>query len=155
MKRIRIKLSKKEEKQLKELILGNRDRKVHQRFLCIRLLNEGKTNSAVAELLGVSLETIKNWLVIYDGNGLDGLVGMYENMRKSSLNTYSEKIQSYLNDNIITTIWEVVDYVNNELSVPVKYHAVRNFIKKNLILSRRNQCRYRLKRQKERYNKIS
>jgi transposase len=95
MKRIRIKLSQKEEKQLRELLLNHRDRKVYQRFLCIRLLNEGKTNSAVAELLDVSLETIKNWLVIYEKSGLEGLASIYEGMRKSSLNPHSEQIQAY------------------------------------------------------------
>ena len=154
MKRIKINLSELEEKQLGELLLKNRDSKVYKRLLCIRLLNEGKKNKEVAEILDVTLETIKNWLVIYKRGGFVELTSMYEEMRESSLNAYKDEILEFLTKNTVCTIWQVVDYVNNELGLMLKYHAVRNFLKKNFILFVRNQNRYRLRRSTEKCNSV-
>ena len=154
MKRIKINLSELEEKQLGELLLKNRDSKVYKRLLCIRLLNEGKKNKEVAEILDVTLETIKNWLVIYKRGGFVELTSMYEEMRESSLNAYKDEILEFLTKNTVCTIWQVVDYVNNELGLMLKYHAVRNFLKKNSILFVRNQNRYRLRKPTEKCSSV-
>ena len=148
MGRIKVKLSENEVLQLEELLKEQRDRLVYRRLLCIKLLNSGKTNTAVSETLDVSLETIKNWLVIYRDGGFEDLVVLYDYEKASSMDCYSREILDFVTKNTISTIWEVVDYVNNELCVPIRYHAVRNFLKKNLISLSRSQNKYHLKGQR-------
>ena len=147
MKRIKIKLEENEVLQLEALLLKHRDRKVYRRLMCIRLLNNGKRKTYVSEALGVTLETIKNWLTIYCEDGLEGLTVLYKEVRRSSMEKHILSINSFVNERTISSIWEVVDYVNNDLGLPVKYHAVRNFLKKNLISLTSSQCKYHLKRQ--------
>src|SRR5947209_19786790 len=53
------------------------DRRIYQRLTAVLAVAAGKTREEVAELLGVSLTQLGEWLRIYRNQGLDALCALH------------------------------------------------------------------------------
>ncbi len=53
------------------------DRRIYQRLTAVLAIAAGKTREEVAELLGVSLTQLGDWLRIYRNKGLDDLCALH------------------------------------------------------------------------------
>ena len=154
--RIRIKLSKEEVEQLDGLLQRERDHKIVRRLMCIRLLNSGMKKTKVKDVLGVTFQTIRDWLVVYRDGGLQALACLhYEGRRQSRLLPYKEEIRRYLEENIVTDGKQVTRFINNVLGVKICYEQTLRFIKKNSFSLARNHREFRLRKRRKQFRKNS
>ena len=56
---------------------GTLDRRIYQRLTAVLAVAAGKTREEVAELLGVSLSQLGEWLRVYRNEGLDALCALH------------------------------------------------------------------------------
>lgn len=82
MREKQFKLSRKERDELERRYKQERDKRVAERIQCIILLHDGKNAKQVAEILMVSVKTIKRWVKIFVKYGIEELCKLnYENTR--------------------------------------------------------------------------
>jgi transposase len=60
-------------KKIEKLRRKEKDVRVHNRLSALLWLGQGRTPDEVAELLGVCPRTVRNWLELYQGGGLEAL----------------------------------------------------------------------------------
>jgi len=63
-------------KKIEKLRRNERDVRIHNRLSALLWLAEGYSVQEVASLLGVCPRTVKNWLDLYQGGGLDVLCSL-------------------------------------------------------------------------------
>jgi transposase len=68
-----IELTTEQRKEIERRRKGTLDRRVYQRLTVVLAVAAGKTREDVAEVLGVSLSQLGEWLRVYRQDGLDGL----------------------------------------------------------------------------------
>ncbi len=155
MKHIKIKLSFEEREEVEKIIKEERDIKIARRFLCLRSLDNGINKTQTAEFLDVSMETIHNWLLIFQEGGFDALRQLnYEGRRPSALEPHKEELEEYIKTNIVIGYNQVADFVNKTFDVGLTYYGIRDFVKKNSIQLSKNQKNFRLNQQRKK-NKTS
>lgn len=60
-------------KKIDKLRRKEKDVRIHNRFSALLWLDQGRTLEEVAELLGVCPRTVRNWLELYQHEGLEAL----------------------------------------------------------------------------------
>src|SRR6516225_1129559 len=68
-----IELNAKQRKEIERRRKESLDRRVYQRLTAVLAVASGKTREEVAELLGVSLSQLGEWLRVFRNEGLDAL----------------------------------------------------------------------------------
>jgi transposase len=68
-----IELTTEQRKEIERRRKGTLDRRIYQRLTAVLAVAAGKTREDVAEVLGVSLSQLGEWLRVYRQDGLDGL----------------------------------------------------------------------------------
>jgi transposase len=69
--------------------------KLLRRYQCLFMLYENYPKKEIAGLLGVNIDTITDWIKLYNKEGLRGLgLLKYEGRRPSSLDSIKEKLLS-------------------------------------------------------------
>ncbi len=61
-------------KKLEKLRRKEKDVRLHNRLSALLWLGQGRSPEEVAELLGVCLRTVRNWLQLYQRGGLPALL---------------------------------------------------------------------------------
>ena len=59
--------------EVEQLYRREKDSRLKQRINAIRLLMKGRKQVEVADVLGVSVTTVRNWRGLWDNGGLEGL----------------------------------------------------------------------------------
>ena len=60
-------------KKIEKLRRREKDVRIHNRRSALLWLNQGRSREAVAQLLGVCSRTVRNWVELYQGDGLEAL----------------------------------------------------------------------------------
>src|SRR4029077_19352804 len=68
-----IELTPEQKKELERRRKGTLDRRVYQRLTAVLAVGAGKTREEVAELLGIGLTQLSEWLRIFRNEGLEAL----------------------------------------------------------------------------------
>src|SRR4051794_7454268 len=66
-------LSAEQQKEIERRRKATLDRRLYQRLTAVLAVAAGKTRGVVAELLGVSLTQLSDWLRVFRNGGLDAL----------------------------------------------------------------------------------
>jgi len=66
-----------QQKEIERRRKGTLDRRVYQRLTAVLAVGAGKTREEVAELLGVSLTQLSEWLRVFRNEGLDALCAIH------------------------------------------------------------------------------
>jgi hypothetical protein len=66
-------------KKIEKLRRKQRDVRLHNRLSALLWLGQGRPLEEVAELLGVCPRTVRNWLELYHGGGLEALLTLEYN----------------------------------------------------------------------------
>lgn len=66
-------LTPEQQKDIAQRRKGTLDRRIYQRLTAVLAVAAGNTREAVAELLGVSLTQLSDWLRVFRNQGLDAL----------------------------------------------------------------------------------
>ena len=61
-------------KKIEKLRRKQKDARLHTRLSALLWLGQGRTPEEIADLLGVTPRTVRNWLQLYHDGGLNGLL---------------------------------------------------------------------------------
>lgn len=93
----KITLSAKEAEELRERIKKEKQVKIHRRLKCIEYKSKGATSLDIANILGVTNDTITDWVKLFTNKGFNGLCKLnYEGRRMSKLEPIKDEIVKYL-----------------------------------------------------------
>jgi transposase len=108
--------------------------KFQRRYQCLWLLHEGYLRKDVANMLGVNIDTVTDWIKIYNKSGLEGLgLVHYEDRRPSSLDMYKDDILSYIANNGVSTINELRAMLAHSYGLKIEHSWLYRYCKKNFI----------------------
>jgi putative transposase len=60
-------------KKIEKLRRKEKDVRIHNRLSALLALNQGRTREDVAQFLGVTCRTVRNWVELYQRGGLEAL----------------------------------------------------------------------------------
>lgn len=130
----KINLNEEELEAVKNRKKNERDAKVLRRLQCIQMKHQGKRNGEIAEIVGVTRDTITDWIVIYRAEGLEGLCNFrYEGRRKSKLDDLQEEIKTFVDKENVTTLNQVQKWLADVHNVGVEHSWLFRYCKKNSI----------------------
>lgn len=123
--------------ELKELQKSQLNIKSEKRILCLILIKQKKfkTQSELADYLGVCRQTLVGWLTKYRKSGVSSIVIKPTRNKKSKIITAEihQGLEKKLADfnNPLRGYWDVVDWVLEQYDVEVKYHWLRQYLIKH------------------------
>ena len=126
--------------ELKDLKKTTKDSKILRRYQCIHMLHNGMKKKATAELLDVNIDTITDWVKLYNQSGLAGLSALnYEGRRKSVLSSIHAELSTYIQTEMISTIAQLQDFIDQKLGIRIEHSWLSRYCKKNSIALIRKQ----------------
>jgi transposase len=126
--------------ELKDLKKGTKDSKVLRRYQCIHMLHNGMTKKVTAELLDVNIDTITDWVKLYNHSGLAGLSAFnYEGRRKSVLDSIQKELSNCIKTEMISTIAQLQDFIEKKFAIRIEHSWLSRYCKKNSIALIRKQ----------------
>lgn len=129
-----IQLLKSQPKELKKLLKQTTDTKILKRYQSIHFKTQGLTNTQVAKLLDVNIDTITDWYKLFNKGGFKLLGTLnYDGRRVSQLEQHKEEIKSYVEKNIVPGIAALQDYILKTHKVSIEHSWLFRYCKKNSI----------------------
>lgn len=111
-----------------------KDTKLLRRYQCLFMLHEQYPKKEIAKILGVNIDTVTDWIKIYNKEGLAGLgLFKYEGRRPSSLDKVKNDILSYVRTENISKLSELQMYLENKFGLKVEHSWLSRYCKKNSI----------------------
>ena len=108
--------------------------KLLRRYQCLFMLYENYSKKEIAGLLGVNIDTITDWIKLYNKEGLRGLgLLKYEGRRPSSLDSIKEKIIEYVEKENISTLSQLQKIIEKKHHVRIEHSWLSRYCKKNSI----------------------
>ena len=130
----KIKLSQAELEDLNKRKIKEKNTKMYHRLQTIYLVNKGKHNKEIVDILEVNKNSITNWIKIYFEKGIDGLCQPINYDRRSSkIDKYVNKIKKDIKDNTISTLNELQGLINEKYSLKIEISWLFRCCKKNSI----------------------
>lgn len=130
-----VNLTEKELVELKRIKREVKDSKILRRYQCLHMLHTGMKRQDVAELLDVYIDTITDWVKIYQSEGLIALGDLkYDGRRPSVLDQHKETIKTYIKSNSVNTISQLQDYIKTDLNLEIEHSWLSRYLKKNPLL---------------------
>ena len=111
-----------------------KDAKLLRRYQCLSMLHEQYPKKEVAGLLGVNIDTVTDWIKIYNKEELAGLgLLKYEGRRPSSLDNIKERIINYVDTENISTLSQLQRIIEKKHHLKVEHSWLSRYCKKNFI----------------------
>lgn len=130
----RIKLSSTEAGLLKRLRRVEKDGKILRRYQCIWLCHEGFPRKEIAATLGVNIDTITDWIKLFNKDRLPGLSKLhYEGRRPSVLDDIKDLLIKHIREQSISNLSELQHYIKVKHSITVEHSWLSRYCKKNSI----------------------
>jgi transposase len=108
--------------------------KLLKRYQCLWMLHEQHLKKDIASTLGVNIDTITDWIKIYNAKGLEGLgLFNYEGRRPSKLDTLKGKIEQIILHENISRIKDLQAKLIEEFQLEVEHSWLYRYCKKNSI----------------------
>jgi transposase len=105
-----------------------------RRYQCLWMLHEQYYNKDIANILGVNIDTVTDWIKIYNKSGLAGLGLLnYEGRRPSQLDKVKETILKTIESKNISTIKDLQTLLLDEYKIEVEHSWLFRYCKKNSI----------------------
>lgn len=130
-----VNLSSEELLELKNLKREVKDSKLLRRYQCIHMLHTGMKRQDIAELLDVYIDTITDWVKLYQLVGLTGLSDLkYDGRRPSALDAHKTEIIEHIRTTSVNTISQLQSYLRNDLQLEIEHSWLSRYLKKNSIV---------------------
>jgi transposase len=130
----KIKLEELQEKELKERLKSERDAKIWRRLKCIDLKQKGHKHKEIAEFLDVTIDTITDWLFLFNEGGFEDLCKLnYDGRRVSVLEEHKSSIEEKIDKENVPTIKSLQDWLKKELGIEIEHSWFSRWLKKNQI----------------------
>ena len=129
-----IKLSVKQQKDLKELKKTEKNNKIYRRYLYVEMSHKGMTNLEIACILGICNDTLTDWKCIFEEGGLEGLSQLhYEGRRESKISQHKDEIKKKVECDNIASLKELQAFIRTEYDIEIDQSWLSRYCKKNSI----------------------
>lgn len=130
----KIKLTKTELKKLDKLKKQEKNKRIFRRLQCLILSHQGRENKEIADIAGVCVDTVTDWVKLYLDNGISGLCRLdFKNKRQSKIDDYADKIKGDVKNNTISTLSELQDWLKSRYAIEMEISWLSRCCKKNSI----------------------
>lgn len=106
---------------------------VQRRMDAIRLKAHGMLHKEIAEIIGITENTLRNYFELYEQGGIEKLKEMHYYQPESELKGYIVSLEAYFREHPPATMKQAQHEVEVITGVKRSETQVREFLKKNLI----------------------
>ena len=128
----KIHLTQEELNELKSRMKKENRTKLYIRLLAIDLKNNGEKNKKISQILGVSTGTITNWFKLFLQGGFEGLCHLKYKPRLSSLEPFKNDVEAFLENQTISRIAYLQDYMKEKHGLCLSRWAYADFLRNRL-----------------------
>lgn len=120
--------------ELKRLRRSEKDVKILRRYQCIWMAYETFPKKEIASTLGVNIDTVTDWIKLFNKNRLGGLSKLhYEGRRPSGLDAVKDVLIKYIKEQSVSKLSELQDFLKTKHSIIVEHSWLSRYCKKNSI----------------------
>lgn len=106
---------------------------VQRRMDAIRLKAHGMLHKEIAEIIGITENTLRDYFELYEQGGIEKLKEIHYYQPESELKVYIVSLEAYFRDHPPATIKQAQHEVEVITGIKRSNTQVREFLKKNLI----------------------
>jgi transposase len=107
------------------------DRRVYQRLTAVLAVAAGKAREDVAELLGISLSQLGEWLRLFRNEGLDALCEIHNKGDPGNLTARQiEQLKTQVSTGCFRNSDQIRDWINSAFSVSYSSSGVKDLLKR-------------------------
>ena len=129
-----IDLTPEEVTELKKLRRTEKDGKLLRRYQCIWLVHERFPKKEIASILAVNIDTVTDWIKLFNQNRLNGLPKFYyEGRRPSSLDAVKGLLLKHIKTEPIGNLSELQHYLKTIHGIVVEHSWLSRYCKRNSI----------------------
>ena len=129
-----IDLTRDEVAELKRLRRTEKDGKILRRYQCIWLAHEKFPKKEIAAILAVNIDTVTDWIKLFNKSRLDGLPKFhYEGRRPSGLDAVKGLLLKHIKTEPISKLSELQHYLKTNHGIVVEHSWLSRYCKKNSI----------------------
>jgi transposase len=126
-----IELNAKQRKEIERRRKESLDRRVYQRLTAVLAVASGKTREEVAELLGVSLSQLGEWLRVFRNEGLESLCEVHNKGDPGNLTPQQvERLKDEVSTGCFRNSDQIRDWVKSTFSVSYSSSGVKGLLKR-------------------------
>lgn len=130
----KIKLSKSKRSTIQAKKRSTKDQRMFRRLQCVELAAKHEPHREIADTLGVSVDTVTDWLTLYRTKGLQGLCAPISfDRRKSILDPHIGDIKQFTKEKIVSNLSELQAALKTKFSIEVEQSWLYRCCKKNAI----------------------
>jgi transposase len=120
--------------ELKERLKNERDAKIWRRLKCIDLKLKGHKHKQIAEILDVTIDTITDWLFLFNEGGFEELCKLnYDGRRVSVLEEHKVSIEEKIDKENVPTVKYLQHWLKNKFGIEIEHSWLSRWLKKNQI----------------------
>jgi transposase len=129
-----VSLTSAEVMELQRLRRTEKDGKILRRYQCIWLAHEHFPKKEIASTLGVNIDTVTDWIKLFNKGRLDSLSCLkYDGRRPSGLDAVKDLLIAYIKRESVSKLSELQDYLFTHHSLAVEHSWLSRYCKKNSI----------------------
>lgn len=129
-----IKLTKSELHAIKQLIVKEKRVRVYRRLQAVKMIATDHAYQDTAAAVGVGVDTITDWIKLYQTGGLTELCSLhFTGKRNSPFNAYIDQIKQDITNHTIATLAELQHWIKEKYSLEMEQSWLWRCCKKNSI----------------------
>jgi transposase len=124
-------LTSEQQKEIERRRKGTLDRRVYQRLTAVLAVAAGKTRAEVADLLGIGLTQLGDWLRVFRNKGLDALCTIHYKGDPGNLTPQQiEQLKAKVSTGCFRNSDQIRDWIKSTFSVPYSSSGVKDLLKR-------------------------
>lgn len=136
----KIKLTNAELKKFEKLKKQEKNKRIFRRLQCLILSHQNKEYKEIADITGVCVDTVTDWIKLYLDKGIFGLCKLdFKDKRQSKIDNYVDKIKDDIKNNTISTLSELQDWIKSHYAIEMETSWLFRCCKKNFIFLTRKR----------------
>ena len=121
-------------KKLNKLLKNEQRVKIWRRLKCIEMKHNGYKHKQISEILDVTLDTITDWIFIFNEGGFEELCKLnYDGRRVSVLEKHKNEITEKIDTEIVPTVSALQYWLKEKHQVEIEHSWLYRWLKKNEI----------------------
>ena len=126
-----VELTAEQKKEIERRRKGSLDRRVYQRLTAILAVGAGKTREEVAQLLGVGLSQLGEWLRVFRNEGLDALCATHHKGDPGKLTPQQvEQLKAKVSTGCFRNSDQIRDWIQSTFAVSYSSSGVKDLLKR-------------------------
>jgi transposase len=124
-------LTAEQRKEIERRRKGTLDRRVYQRLTAVLAIDAGRTREEVAELLGVGLSQLGDWLRVFRNNGLDALCEIHNKGDPGKLTpAQAEQLKAKVKTGCFRNSDQIRAWIQSTFAVGYSSSGVKDLLKR-------------------------